>query len=550
MNLNEQENNLKAEADSRCVNSGPEDRYPLLKPEDADFSHYGTSKSMTQNGSISGMEIYISDSESDEESKPRFNNIGTCIGTDGKDCKMSDDDEESDAEKYSDADSDCPSYSESDYREDTGCTRIDTEKEPFCGYRDITYKRLKLGKPPICSIVSRDDLILKLKHRSDAVKSEIVSARDRVNSGSTFGNAAILIEIASLERKYRLLGSTLDAMSDYWCDGRSHLALCTCPEEVTKSEDTCTVCKDILKYTMLKNNSKRLVLRSEMLGPALCYCAICLKHRGAWDVEREMCTCYYPHHEYPLDMCTSCLCQLASEQYIHFETDSLYYDERIKQQLLIASRNYAAYIERVNDNDGKLKEKLMAEFQYINKTLMALLPDDAYEGCDSKGHLNACKCSVDNVCHHCKYLYRYVYHDGSHAFDETKAVRMKCNCLKCRPDCVRPNCECKNHSSRQPSSLCTLCLCTLALDMKSGKRICFCSRKRSFYSCGAECCPNPVKYCNHSYRRSLNNIKCEGTNCSVKTSYLRCVCFVDKLWMSNKCKPTCFTHIRLHHKQK
>jgi hypothetical protein len=375
------------------------------------------------------------------------------------------------------------------------------------------------------------------------VKTEISRVEKQLEACSPFGKLRLETELKMLDRKYKLLGSTLDAMYDSMCVGRSHLYSCECPAEVTKIEDTCESCKSVLKYTMLKNNSKRRVLRSEMLGPVLCYCAACLKHRGIWNPEQYGCTCYYPHQDYPLDMCTTCLCMLASEQYIWFDPETLYDDERIKRELLNRSWRFSECIEGMTEEYEKhVKQKLIQEHHCIQAALFALLPDNAHEGCNSKGRFNACKCAAvvntrADVCDHCKWLDAHLK-GKSYCFPEDgdeNAGTVFCQCLKCKPDRKLPNCTCKSHFKRQPSALCNLCLINLAREMKSGKRICFCFRKRGYSSCGAESCPNPVKhskYCNRS--------KCEGAYCSWKINI--CLCWCDKLWMSKKCKPGCLAH--------
>jgi hypothetical protein len=350
-----------------------------------------------------------------------------------------------------------------------GYTYSENSAVPYSGYGDVCSKLHKIGEEPIgCSVTSRQ-LRMKLKSRLSVVNEEIQYMSETYNKDKL--SALQKEKMKIFKRKRFLLSSVIAALANQ-CDKKTKLLRCKCVIPVLSPDDTCSVCRVIIQDN-LKNSTTR-ILRSDMLGPAKCKCTACLKFLGAWNLKDDKCTCYMPEHEDPLQMCTVCLCQLAVEQYIEFAPEALTMEEQALYELRRRDNRLSRRMEECSqESDKRVYRDMIGTVQH---TLMALIPDNAYEGCNRNKRLNACKCpskvvKASDMCAHCAWLVKHYIGDKSGVYT------INCRCMKCAKHELPP-CACDEdydddyfERAKQIPNMCISCLCRFALELDAAQKI-------------------------------------------------------------------------------
>jgi hypothetical protein len=414
-----------------------------------------------------------------------------------------------------------------------GSTLQDDSVVPYSGYADICSKLHKLGEEPLGTSITVSALRMKLKLRLNAINEDLQRMDEEYDKRQLSQYCAD--KLASFKRKRFLLTAVWKALSRQ-CDTRTRFRGCACTKPVQSSKETCAVCVSALQEQNDDGSDRPRLLRSDMIGPAKCKCAACLKFQGVWEMN-DRCTCYFPDHTNPLSMCTVCLCKLAIEQYIVFAPESLTRKEQVLYELRRRNAQLGSRRNPMGDGDEK---QLRHNVAVVECTLMALIPDGAYEGCNGKGRLNACKCpeklrNKSDMCLHCVWILKHTACNYNRNCDY---YRVRCACMKCEKQNQYPPCECDYKGKKEHvSEMCTSCLCRYAVDLYSGKRNCLCEKNPRQYSCGSHLCPNPIKYCQHL--KNEGGLTCDATFCINKIPNTNCDCWEDENWLSSNCKPTC-----------
>jgi hypothetical protein len=412
-------------------------------------------------------------------------------------------------------------------------TRSESEKSEMYvrrGYEYLNTDLLRLGRASLGCTISKKELISTLEQRLEAVREDYALFSKKaglkvdehvttINGINRFNvsdlildkNAKISSPLEECEYKRDKIKTVLaNLLFTPECNGKGKFSNCCCPRDVKDFASTCTYCRNLLERVFRPDPNIRLIRRSEMIGPLLCGCAACLVYRGLWK-DREVCECFAVTIDSPLQMCTNCLCSLAVEQYIDFKNPTSFpLSTNIYRELLTRERILENNVKAAGSGSRSRKIYMKrVELVKIRDTMLALIPENAADGCNGNRRFNDCKCPdvVTNVNQTCSYCLWWIAKQPK--FPATVYGPIYCGCSKClHIDFL--DCKCKTHL-RDLAYLCIRCLCKLAVEYNSGKSVCFCSKVRKQYACGSDTCPNPVRYCKH--KPIKGGLQCDATHC-------------------------------------
>jgi hypothetical protein len=403
------------------------------------------------------------------------------------------------------------------------------------GYKCLRTNLLRLGKPSISCVVSKNVIIDKLKQREFLLLADTIQVYDPYDTESRdimiscgYNSKSYLtrehdpntIILQKLKHTATKIHSVLMGLDYKRCDGKGNRLWCRC-NRLKNQNNRCKTCKTTVQMYGSNPYLKRLI-GSRKSGSVPCMCVICMKYRGEWK-DNDFCECRNVTIHNPLDMCSNCLCKLAVDEYVFTYSfhrplnDSLTTFQKIYRTLLhkeksrwswkhshqLLLHNQCVYPERIEDEIRRLSIEIMK----IHNTMLALIPHNDANGCNGKGRINACRCPDEQqVCNFCLW-----WLSNQLKFPSVSHGPIYCSCAKCTPMSAEIQCKCKSNN-RGLENLCVCCLCQLALDYDAGKSICFCGKGENQYSCGSDICVNPmqpydvtkcINSCNDPYNPAL-----------------------------------------------